>query len=66
MPIPKDSNLGLSVFVFRIGLDQLVGIVAAAQESPKLQDIGIAGLPDQDDCADTMAEFKALAQNECA
>jgi len=38
-----------------------VRIVAAAQERPKLEDIGITGLPDQDHCADTMAEFKALA-----
>jgi hypothetical protein len=52
--------------VFCIGLDQLVWIVAAGQESPKLLDVGITGLPDQDDCADAVAEFVALAQNECA
>src|SRR5450432_3218373 len=57
---------GPSDFVFCVGLDQLVGIVAAAQESPKLLDIGITGLPDQDDCADVVSEFVALAQNECA
>lgn len=57
---------GPSDFVFCVGLDELVGIVAAAQESPKLLDIGITGLPDQDDCADVVSEFVALAQNECA
>jgi hypothetical protein len=60
------SQHGPSSLVFCIGLDQLVWIVAAAQESPKLLDIGINGLPDQDDRADAVAEFVALAQNECA
>src|ERR1019366_2407116 len=57
---------GPTSLVFRIGLDQLVRIVAAAQESPKLLDIGITGLTDQDDRADAVAELVALAQNECA